>query len=278
MSSGISVAVSTVRIAFLAVLLAFPSFVWAADEAVVAKVNGRAITEADVRLAEAEIASDLAQHPSATRRRVIVEFLIQNELFAEAAVQQKVNASPVFKQPTHYWDRRNLRDAFFNAKIRNQVSETEARAYYDAQMKNFTGGEEIRASHILVRTEDKAKAIFEQIAHDGSFPDLARQHSQDSNSSAKGGDLGFFARGHLAPAMEKAAFETPVGEVALPVRSQLGWHVIKVVDKRKREPPAYEVVKDRILSRIMHDRARTLAELLREKAQIEYLDPSLRQQ
>lgn len=277
MSSGIRLVVSAFRVAFLGLIIALPSIAWAADGTIVAKVNGRAITEADVRLAEAEIASDLAQHPAATRRRVIVEFLIQNELFAEAAVQQKVNSSAVFKQPTHYWDRRNLRDAFFNAKIRNQVSEAEARSYYDAQLKNFTGGEEVRASHILVRTEDKAKAIFEQIAHDGSFTDLARQHSQDSNSSTKGGDLGFFARGHLAPAMEKAAFETPVGEVALPVRSQLGWHVIKVVDKRKRQPPTFEAVKDRILNRIMHDRARTLADLLREKAQIEYLDPSLRQ-
>ncbi len=272
-----SLVVSTVWVAILAVLSATPSAVFASDDAVVAKVNGRSITEADVRLAEAEIASDLAQHPAATRRRVVVEFLIQNELFAEAAVQQKVDSSAVFKTPTHYWDRRNLRDAFFNAKIRSQVSETEARAFYDAQLKNFTAGEEVRASHILVRTEDKAKEIFEQIAHDGSFSDLARQHSQDSNSSTKGGDLGYFSRGHLAPAMEKAAFETPVGEIALPVRSQLGWHVIKVVDKRKRQPPAYETVKDRILNRIMHDRARTLADLLREKAQIEYLDPSLRQ-
>lgn len=269
--------VSTVRVALMVLLLALPSGAWSADQAIVAKVNGRPITEADVRLAEAEIANDLAQHPAATRRRVIVEFLIQNELFAEAAVQQKVNSSAIFKQPTHYWDRRNLRDAFFNEKIRNQVTEAETRAYYNNQLKNYSGGEEVRASHILVRTEDQAKTIFEQIAHDGVFADLARQHSQDSNSSSKGGDLGYFGRGQLAPVVEKAAFETAVGEVALPVRSQLGWHVIKVVDKRKRQPPTYEAVKDRIRNRIMHDRARTMADLLREKAQIEYLDPSLRQ-
>ena len=266
-----------IRAAVVAALLMLSGSVSAAQDGIVAKVNGRAITEADVRLAEAEIAADLAQHPAATRRRVIVEFLIQNELFAEAAVKQKVNSSAIFKQPTHYWDRRNLRDAFFNEKIRDQVSDAEARSYYDAQIKNFSGSEEVRASHILVRTEDKAKEIFELIAHDGSFADLARQHSQDSNSSTKGGDLGYFGRGHLAPAMEKAAFGTPVGEVALPVRSQLGWHVIKVIDKRTRQAPAFEAVKDRIRTRLMHDRARTLTDLLREKAQIEYLDPTLRQ-
>ncbi|MEM6499328.1 MAG: peptidylprolyl isomerase [Pseudomonadota bacterium] len=277
MTSVICRAALAVRVSVVVLILALPGIAAAADGAIVAKVNGRAITEADMRLAEAEIASDLAQHPAAMRRRLIIEFLIQNELFAEAAVQQKVNSSAVFKTPTHYWDRRNLRDAFFNEKIRNQVSDAETRAFYDAQIKNFSGSEEVRASHILVRTEDKAKAIFEQIAHDGVFSELARQHSQDSNSSSKGGDLGYFGRGHLAPAMEKAAFATPVGEVALPVRSQLGWHVIKVVDKRKRQPPTFEAVKDRIRHRIMHDRARTMADLLREKAQIEYLDPTLRQ-
>ena len=105
-----------VRITVVAALLMLSGSAWAAQDGIVAKVNGRAITEADVRLAEAEIAADLAQHPAATRRRVIVEFLIQNELFAEAAVKQKVNSSAIFKQPTHYWDRRNLRDAFFNEK------------------------------------------------------------------------------------------------------------------------------------------------------------------
>ncbi|MEM8973153.1 MAG: peptidylprolyl isomerase [Pseudomonadota bacterium] len=277
MTSVLCPAAMAVRVSVVVFFLALPSLALSADGAIVAKVNGRAITEADMRLAEAEIASDLAQHPAAMRRRLIIEFLIQNELFAEAAVQQKVNSSAIFKTPTHYWDRRNLRDAFFNEKIRNQVSDAETRAYYDAQIKNFSGREEVRASHILVRTEDKAKAIFEQIAHDGDFAELARQNSQDSNSSTKGGDLGYFGRGHLAPAMEKAAFETPVGEIALPVRSQLGWHVIKVVDKRKRQAPTFDAVKDRIRNRIMHDRARTMADLLREKAQIEYLDPTLRQ-
>ncbi len=248
-----------------------------AQDTVVAKVDGRAITEADVRLAEAEIGADLGQYPPATRRRVLVEFLIQNELFAAAAAKKNVADSTAFKERKHYWDRRSMRDSYFDTEIRSQITDAEARTFYDAQFKNYKGGEQVRASHILVATEDEAKAIFEQIAHDGDFAQLAKKHSTDPGSKVKGGDLGYFGRGQMVPPFEKAAFETPVGEVALPVKSQFGWHIIKVVDKRKQEPPSFDAVKERIITRLMHNKAKQLAENLRNKAKIEYVDPAIKQ-
>ena len=256
-------------------LLASSAVVHAAgDDTVVAKVNGRTITEADVRLAEAEIGSDLERYPAATRRRVVIEFLIENELFAEAASATNVSETSGFKERKHYWDRRSLRDTYFETQIRSKITDAEAKAFYDAQIKNVQGGEEVRASHILVASEDEAKAIFEQIAHDGDFAELAKKHSTDPGSKESGGDLGYFSRGRMVPVFEKTAFETPVGEVALPVKSRFGWHVIKVTDKRDRKPPPFETLKDRIVTRLMQDRAKALADELRKKAQVEYTKPA----
>ena len=249
-----------------------------AQDTVVARVNGKPITEADVRLAEAEIGADLSTYPAATRRRVVIEFLIQNELFAEAAANKNVAASSVFKERKHYWDRRSMRDTFFETHIRSQITDAEARAFYDQQVKNFPSGEQVRASHILVKSEDEATALFEQIAHDGDFAELARKHSLDQRSKARGGDLGYFGRGRMVAVLDKIAFSTPVGEVAPPVQSKAGWHVIKVTDKRDGKPPSYASLKSRIVEKLMHDRAKVLAESLRGKAKIEYLDPAAKQQ
>ncbi len=249
-----------------------------AQEAVVATVNGRPITEADVRLATAEISGDLQNYPAATRRRVVIEFLIQNELFAEAAANNNVAASTVFKERKHYWDRRSLRDAYFETQIRGTITDAQARAFYQQQIKTYPSGEQVRASHILVKSEDQAKAIFEQIAHDGDFGELAKQHSIDPGSKVKGGDLGYFGRGRMVAAFEKAAFALPVGEVSLPVQSQFGWHIIKVTDKRTGKPPAFAAVKERIVAKLVHDKARAMAETLRSKAKIEYLDAGAKQQ
>lgn len=248
----------------------------AAQETIVAKVNGKAITEADVRLAEAEIGADLSRYPAATRRRVVIEFLIENELFAAAATGKNVADSSSYKERQHYWQRRNLRDSYFETNIRSQITDAQARAFYDQQVKSFPGGKQVRASHILVPTEDQAKAIFEQIAHDGDFAELAKKHSTDPGSKVKGGDLGYFGRGQMVPVFEKTAFSLPVGDVSLPVKSRFGWHIIKVTDKRDRKPPPFEGLKDQIKTSLMHDKAKKLVEDLRKNAQIEYLDPTVK--
>lgn len=248
----------------------------AAQETIVAKVNGKAITEADVRLAEAEIGADLSRYPAATRRRVVIEFLIENELFAAAATGKNVADSSSYKERQHYWQRRNLRDSYFETNIRSQITNAQARAFYDQQVKSFPGGKQVRASHILVPTEDQAKAIFEQIAHDGDFAELAKKHSTDPGSKVKGGDLGYFGRGQMVPVFEKTAFSLPVGDVSLPVKSRFGWHIIKVTDKRDRKPPPFEGLKDQIKTSLMHDKAKKLVEDLRKNAQIEYLDPTVK--
>jgi len=248
----------------------------AAQDQVVARVNGKPITEADVRLAEGEIGNDLGSLPPEQRRRVLVEYLIESLLFAEAAEKQKLGTGQAFDERSRYWQRRALRDAFFDSTVKGAVSEADARKFYDTQVASAQSQEEVRARHILVETEEKAKEIYEKIAHGEDFTRMARQFSKDPGSKDDGGDLGYFGRGRMVPQFEEAAFKLDKGDVSLPVQSQFGWHLIKVEDKRKRAAPPYDQIKERIIATLIHRRAQEVGVGLRSSATLEFVDPALK--
>lgn len=258
---------------FASLVLAVPSF---AEDKVVAKVNGRSITEADVRLAEAEIGNDLGSIPAEQRRRVLVEYLIENHLLAEAAEGEKLGSGTAFDERMKYWQRRALRDAYFDKSVKGAVTEAEAKKLYDAQVAAAKPSEEARARHILVESEVKAKEIFEKIAHGEDFARMAKEHSKDPGSKEEGGDLGYFSRGQMVPQFEEAAFRLGKGDVSLPIKTQFGWHLIKVEDKRERRPPEFGAVKERITAALIHQRAQSTVDGMRAAARIDYVDPEVR--
>jgi peptidyl-prolyl cis-trans isomerase C len=248
----------------------------AAQEAPVARVNGRVITEGDMKLAEAEIGSDLGTLPDATRRRVLLEFLIENELFADAAESQKLGSGAGHDERTQYWRRRSLRDLYFDRSVRAAVNDADARKFYETQIGAVKPEEEVRARHILVESKERARDLFEKIAHGSDFAALARQYSTDPGTKDLGGELGFFGRGQMVPQFEEVAFRLKRGEVSEPFETQLGWHLVKVDERRQRPAPAFEAVKDRVVAAMIHHKAQQIAADLRGKAQIEYIDPEIR--
>lgn len=249
-----------------------------AQDAVVATVNGRGITEAELRFAEAEIGGDLGTIPPATKRRVLIEYLIESQLFAEAADGAKLGQGAGFDQRMAYWRRRAMRDTFFDSKVRDSVSEAEARQLYEQQIGGAGAKEEIRAAHILVETEEKAKEVFEKIAYGADFAQMARQFSRDPGTKDMGGNLGYFVRGQMVPQFEAAAFKLTKGEVSFPVQTQFGWHLIRVEDKRQRSAPPFEEVKAEIMASLVHQKAQLIAGELRGKARVEYVDPEIKAQ
>ena len=262
--------------ALVALGLAFGACAVEAQDKVIAKVNGKTISETDMKLAEAEIGNDLGSLPPETRRRVLVEFLIENQLFADAAEGQNLGSGATFNERMQYWRRRALRDAYFDKSVRETVSEAEAKQFYDSQVGNAKAEEEVRASHILVESKDKAREIFQSLAHGSDFAKLAKEHSKDPGSKDRGGDLGFFSRGQMVPQFEEAAFKLNKGEVSEPFESQFGWHVVKVDDKRQRTTATFEAVKERVVAALVHKKAQQIAGDLRGKAQIEYIDPQIK--
>src|ERR1700704_5199445 len=273
MTHRLSAAVATL---FAALLIMFGGLAAGAQEGVIAKVNGKAITDMDMKLAEAEIGNDLGSLPEATKRRVLLEFLIENQLFADAAEGQKLGAGQGFDDRMQYWRRRALRDAYFDRSVREAISDADARKFYDSQAGTVKPEEEVRARHILVDNRDKAREIYEKIAHGSDFAQLAKENSKDPGSKDQGGELGFFIRGQMVPQFEEAAFKLKKGEVSEPFESQFGWHIVRVDDRRQRSAPAFEAVKDRVMASMIHQKAQQIATDLRGKAQIEYIDPEIK--
>lgn len=247
-----------------------------AEDKVVATINGKAITEADLTVADGEIGADMGNMPPDQKRMSLVEFLIDNQLFAEAAEGKKLSEGPDFESRLNYLKRRALRELYFEKVIKASVSDADAKKIYDDQVKLLKPEEEAQARHILVETEEKAKEIAEKLKSGGDFAALAKENSKDPGSKDNGGDLGYFSRGQMVPQFEEAVFKLEKGGVSEPVKTQFGFHLIKLEDKRTKQPPAFEVVKDRILQNMLLNKASKDAVELRSKAKIEFVDADIK--
>jgi len=248
---------------------------FAAPETPVAKVNGQEITEAEIKFAESEIGQELAGVPDDSRRRVLVEYLVEAHLMADAAEKAELAKGDEFESRMKYYRLRALRDAYFEKQVRDSVPEADARALYDERVKSLPSQEEVRASHILVKTQDEAKKVLEELKGGGEFAALAKKYSQD-RGGAQGGDLGYFTRGQMVKEFEDAAFVLEKGKLSEPIETQFGWHVLKVEDKRNRQPPSFEEVKDQIKTSLVQNKLRGSVQDLRNKATIEFLDPEIK--
>lgn len=248
----------------------------AAQDKVVATINGKNITDADLAVADSEIGQDMGSIPADQKRMSLLEFLIDNQLFADAAEGDKLGEGPAYESRVNYLKRRALRELYFEKVIKASVSDDDAKKLYDDQVKLLKPEEEVQARHILVESEDKAKEIAEKIKGGGKFEDLAKESSKDPGSKEDGGNLGYFGRGQMVPQFEEAVFKMQKGDVSAPIQTQFGWHLIKVEDKRAKAPPAFDVVKDRILQSLLLQKASKAAVDLRTKAKIEYVDADIK--
>ena len=264
-------------VALAAVALSSPAIVpAAAADGPLAVVNGKPLTEADLKMAEAELGPELAQLPEASRRRILVEYLIENLVFSDAAEAAKLSSGADFDARLQYLRRRALRDVYFEKSIKASVKDEDAKKFYDEQVTAIKPEEEVNARHILVKDEAKAKEIADKLAKGGDFAALAKENSEDPGSKDNGGDLGYFSKGQMVPEFETAAFALEKGKISAPVKSNFGFHIIKLEDKRMRQPPPFEAVKDRIVNSLLQKKAQTAGVELRAAAKIEYVDPEIK--
>lgn len=261
--------------AFLLTAMCCTGAAFAAPETPVAKVNGQDITEAEIKFAESEIGQELAGVPDENRRRVLVEYLVEAHLMADAAEKAELAKGEDFESRMKYYRLRALRDAYFEKQIRDSVPEADAKALYDERVKSLPAQEEVRASHILVKTQDEAKKVADELKAGGEFAELAKKYSQDRGGSG-GGDLGYFTRGQMVKEFEDAAFALEKGKLSDPVETQFGWHILKVEDKRNRQPPSFEDVKEQITTSLVQTKLRGNVQELRNKAKVEFIDPEIK--
>ncbi|MGZ5914917.1 MAG: peptidylprolyl isomerase [Hyphomicrobium sp.] len=247
-------------------------------DTVVATVNGQPITESDLRFAENELGGEIANLPPEVKRRALAEYLIDNELFAKAAEEAKIAATPEYEQQMRYLKRRVLRELYFDKTLKGKIGEDEAKKIYTEKIAQLKPEEEIEARHILVDSEEKAKELHAKIVAGADFAQLAKENSTDTGSKDQGGVLGYFGHGQMVPEFEAAAFKLEKGQVSEPVHTNFGWHIIKVDDRRKKEPPSFAAVKDTILNSLVVRKAQDTATELRSKAQVEYVDAGIKKQ
>ena len=246
-----------------------------APNKIIAKVNGISITESEFKLAEEELGAQLQQVPAEQRRVLLLEYLIENHILAAAAKENKLQDSDDFKARMDYFRLRAMRDSFYQKNVRAGISDDEVKSFYDQQIGNVKPETEVHARHILVKTEDEAKTIKKEIDGGADFVKLAKEKSTGP-SGPQGGDLGYFTRGRMVPEFEQAAFGLKSGSVSEPIKTQFGWHLIKVEDIRTKPLPTLDMLKDRIVQTLMQQKAQQVVGGMRQGAEVEVLDSELK--
>jgi len=246
--------------------------------AVVATVNGQPLTEADLVLAEGELSQQFAQLPPDQRRAAALSAAIEIRVMAAKAVTDGLDKDPDFQRRMAFLQQRALHGEMVEKGVVNKVTDAEIRARYDQEIANTPPVNEVHARHILVKTKEEAEAIIKQLDGGGDFQKLANEHTSDPSGKSNGGDLGWFGPGQMVPEFDKAAFALEVGKYTKqPVQTQFGWHVIKLEDKRAKQPPAFDDVKDQAKQAVIRDKYFALVKSLRAGAKVEIPDAKLKQ-
>jgi peptidyl-prolyl cis-trans isomerase C len=256
------------------VLLALPTTPgWSQGDPVIAKVNGVEIRQSDLTLAEEDLSQNLPPGLQGDAKRdYLISYLADILLAAKAAETRKVSDQKDFKNRIAYVRNKLLMQTLLENEAKAAVTDTALKAVYEDAIKQMSSDQEVRARHILVPTEAEAKAILVELNKGTDFAELARQKSKDPGAASQGGDLGYFTKEQMVPEFSEVAFKLDKGKLSDPVKTQFGWHIIKVEDKRKKAPPEFTQVKDQVETYVMRKAQAEFITKLRQGAKIERLD------
>ena len=264
--------------------LSFAGFASAQDSAAapltgqdttVAIVNGYEIKTSEVRMAFDDVIGQLPNLPAKQRFPFVVEILIERHLIAQVAAQEGTADSEDYKRRLAAYQAKALRDSYLAQKVAPSITEAEIKAAYDAETAKVTQTERVRARHILVATEKEANDIEAKLQGGAKFEDLAKQYSLDG-SKDYGGDLGYFTAPEMVPAFSDAAFKLKVGEISAPVKTDYGWHIIRMDDRKMGAAQPYDQVKGAIRNVLVRDKVQALLASLQGTAKVEILDEDLK--
>ncbi len=246
-----------------------------AEDKIVAIVNGHEIKISEVQMATDDIIGQLPDLPPKLRYPFVVEFLVERHLLAQLAVKEGVAETAEYKRRLALYQAKALRDAYFFQKIRPQVTEEEIKAAYDQESAKVSQTERVRARHILLASEKEAADIAARLKAGEKFPALAKKYSLDG-SKDYGGDLGYFTAPEMVAEFSKAAFALKVGETSAPVKTDFGWHIIKVEDRKLGAAQPYDQVKSALRNVLLRKKVQETMDELRKTAKVEVLDEDLK--
>jgi len=241
------------------------------SDPVVARANGVDIRQSDLTLAEDEVGASMQQIPPEQKRDYLISYLADVVVLAQTAEQQKLADRADVKHRLEFARNKVLMEALLQNAGQAGVTDEAMRKVYDDAVKQMPSEQEVHARHILVPTEDEAKAIEAELKNGADFVTLAKAKSKEPGA-ADGGDLGYFTKDQMVPEFSEVAFKLDKGQVSDPVKTQFGWHIIKLEDKRTKPTPAYDEVKGQLENYVAHRAQADLVQKLRSAANIERLD------
>ncbi|HEY7687197.1 MAG TPA: peptidylprolyl isomerase [Dongiaceae bacterium] len=242
-------------------------------ETVVAVVNGKNITRADVIASAKQLPAEYQQRINEVFP-ALIDRQIDLQLLSDAGLKQNLLEDPEIKQQVAELTENILRQAVLDRHLQAQMTEAAIKARYDKFVEQLPKQDEVKARHILVEKEDEAKAIIVQLDGGGDFSAIAKEKSKDPGSGPKGGDLGYFVAGQMVPEFSDAAFKLQKGEYTkTPVKSQFGWHVIIVDDRRPKAPPTLEEARGTIEQIMSNELVTNYVAELRKAATVQRFNP-----
>jgi peptidyl-prolyl cis-trans isomerase C len=245
------------------------------EDKTVAVVNGYEIKASEVRMAFDDVIGQLPNIPRKLRYPFVVEFLVERHLLAQLSNKEGIGESDDYKRRLAAYQAKALRDSYLAQKIGPTVSEAEIKLVYDEESKKLTETERLRARHILVATEKEAVDLSARLAKGEKFEDLAKQYSLDGSKDF-GGDLGYFTAPEMVPEFSKAAFNLQKGETSGPIKTDFGWHIIRVEDRKKGAAQPYDQVKGAIRNVLVRKKVQEKLASLREVAKVDIIDEDLK--
>ena len=246
---------------------------------VVAKVNGTEIHQSDLTVAEEEAGQLPPMSPNA-KKDYLVQFVTDMILMSQAAEAKKMGDTLEFKRKLAFNREKLLMEQLLQKAAKEALTDKAMHDVYDEAAKQMGQEQEVHARHILIRAaagddkaskeaEDKIKAIIVRLKKGEDFAKVASEATEDPSGKANGGDLGYFSKEQMVPEFSDTAFKLDKGQISEPVKTQFGWHVIKVEDKRVKPVPPFDEVKPQIENYVQRKAQAELVTSLRASAKIE---------
>jgi len=245
----------------------------------IATVNGTEIHQSDLAVAEEEAGQLPPMSPDA-KKDYLVQFMADMILVSKAAEAKKMGDGADFKRKIAFARNKLLMEQLLQSVGKEALTDEATHKVYDDAVKQLGEQQEVHARHILIRAapgddkagkeaEDKIKAVIERLKKGEDFAKVASDVTEDPSGKANGGDLGYFSKEQMVPEFSDTAFKLEKGQISEPVKTQFGWHVIKVEDKRAKAVPKFEEVKPQIESYVTRKAQAELVTKLRVEAKIE---------
>lgn len=236
---------------------------------VVARVDGVELHLADLEQAQQALPPEAQKLPLAQIYPALLERLIDGELVIEAGRKQRLDQDPEVQRRLKLLEDRLIQQAYVERIIKGAETEDQLKARYQKFVANQAAREEVHARQILVKTEAEAQSIIDQLNKGGDFAALAKKYSTDP-AAASGGDLGYFGRDDMVPGFAAAAFALKPGQYTkTPVKTEFGWHVILVEDRRTKQPPSFDEAREEVGHLLARDIIQAKLKELRGDAKIE---------